>query len=46
MVYREVAIWEILNVLRRIGRGGNKSAIARATNHSRMSLLWLRRQFG
>ena len=29
MAYREVAMWEILQVLRRLGRRENKSAIAR-----------------
>jgi hypothetical protein len=35
MSYREVAMWEVLNVLRRIGRGEDKSAVARTTGHGR-----------
>ncbi|MEM9463541.1 MAG: IS21 family transposase [Myxococcota bacterium] len=35
MAYREVQMWEILNVLRRIARGESKAAVARATRHSR-----------
>jgi len=31
-------MWEILNVLRRIGRGENKAAIARVTSHSRTTI--------
>ena len=31
-------MWEILNVLRRIGRGESKSVVARATGHSRMTV--------
>jgi hypothetical protein len=38
MAYREVAMWEILNVLRRIGRGESKSAVAGATKHSRSTI--------
>lgn len=38
MAYREVAMWEILNVLRRIGRGENKSVVARATGHRRKTV--------
>lgn len=33
MAYREVAMWEILEVLRRVGRGENKSAVGRTTGH-------------
>ena len=35
MAYREVAMWEILEVLRRVGRGESKSAVARTTGHGR-----------
>ena len=38
MAYREVGMWEILNVLRRIGRGESKSVVARATGHSRVTV--------
>jgi transposase len=38
MAYREVEMWEVLNVLRRIGRGENTSAVARATGHSRTTV--------
>ena len=38
MSYREVAMWEVLNVLRRIGRGEDKSAVARTTGHSRATV--------
>jgi len=38
MAYREVAMWEILNVLRRIGRGESQSAVARATGHGRKTV--------
>jgi len=38
MAYREVGMWEILNVLRRIGRGENKSVVARATGHRRKTV--------
>jgi hypothetical protein len=38
MSYREVAMWEVLNVLRRIGRGENKSTVARATGHDRKTI--------
>lgn len=38
MAYREVAMWEILQVLRRLGRRENKSAIARETGHSRSTV--------
>jgi len=38
MSYREVVMWEVLNVLRRIGRGESKSAIARTTGHSRTTI--------
>ena len=38
MTYREVAMWEILEVLRRVLRGENKSAVARTTGHSRTTV--------
>jgi transposase len=38
MTYREVAMWEVLNVLRRIGRGESRSAVARATGHDRKTV--------
>ena len=38
MAYREVAMWEILNVLRRLGRGESKSSIAQATGYSRSTV--------
>jgi transposase len=38
MTYREVAMWEILEVLRRVGRGESKSAVARTTGHSRVTI--------
>lgn len=38
MAYREVAMWEILNVLRRVARGETKSAVARATGRSRSTI--------
>ncbi len=38
MSYREVAMWEVLNVLRRIGRGESKSAVARTTGHDRKTI--------
>ena len=38
MAYREVAMWEILEVLRRVGRGDNKSEVARTTGHSRKTV--------
>ncbi|MDK1039680.1 MAG: IS21 family transposase [Actinomycetota bacterium] len=38
MTYREIAMWEILEVLRRVGRGESKSAVARTTGHSRMTV--------
>ena len=37
MAYREIAMWEILEVLRRLGRGEKQLAIARVTGHSRMT---------
>lgn len=38
MAYREVGMWEILDVLRRIGRGESKSAVKRATRHGRATI--------
>ncbi len=38
MAYREVGMWEILNVLRRIGRGETKAAVARVTGHRRKTI--------
>ena len=38
MAYREVAMWEILEVLRRVGRGESHAAVARTTGHSRKTV--------
>lgn len=38
MAYREVGMWEILAVLRRLGRGEKQRRIARATGHSRKTI--------
>lgn len=38
MAYREVAMWEILNVLERVGRGESKSAVERTTGHTRKTI--------
>ncbi|MEX2535180.1 MAG: IS21 family transposase [Trueperaceae bacterium] len=38
MGYREVAMWEILNVLERVGRGESRSAISRVTGHTRKTI--------
>lgn len=38
MAYREVAMWEILTVLERIGRGESQAAVARTTSHSRKTI--------
>jgi transposase-like protein len=38
MAYREVAMWEILAVLERFGRGETKAAVARATGHTRKTV--------
>jgi hypothetical protein len=35
VVYREVGMWEILNVLKRVGGGESRSAVARVTGHTR-----------
>ena len=38
MAYREVAMWEILAVLERIGRGETQGAVARTTGHGRKTI--------
>jgi len=38
MAYREVGMWEILEVLRRVHRGESQVAIARATGHTRKTI--------
>jgi transposase len=38
MAYREVAMWEILAVLERFGRGGTRAEVARATGHTRKTV--------
>jgi len=38
MAYREVGMWEILEVLRRIGRGEKRSVVARATGFRRKTV--------
>jgi hypothetical protein len=38
MAYREVAMWEILNVLRRLGRGESRSSVAAVAGHSRSTI--------
>lgn len=38
MTYREVAMWEILEVLRRVGRDESKSAVARTTGCRRKTV--------
>ena len=38
MAYREVAMWEILAVLERIGRGESQAAVARTTGHGRKTI--------
>jgi len=43
MAYREIGMWEILEVLRRVTRGERQRAIHRVTGHSRSSIrLWMR----
>jgi transposase len=43
MAYREIGMWEILEVLRRVGRGERQRAIQRVTGHSRSSVRrWVR----
>lgn len=38
MAYREVDMWEILEILRRVGRGENTTAIKEATGRSRKTI--------
>jgi transposase len=38
MAYREIAMWEVLEVLRRVGRGERQRAIARTSGHSRTTV--------
>jgi transposase len=38
MAYREVEMWEILDVLRRVRRGETKAAIRRVTGHTRKTV--------
>ena len=38
MAYHEVAMWEILTVLERLTRRESKTAVARATGHSRSTV--------
>jgi len=38
MAYREVAMWEILAVLERIGRGESQKAVARVSGHCRKTI--------
>jgi transposase len=38
MAYREIAMWEILEVLRRVHRGEQQRAIRRVTGHSRSTI--------
>ena len=38
MAYQEVEMWEILDVLRRVGRGETKAAIRRATGRTRKTV--------
>jgi transposase len=38
MAYREIGMWEILEVLRRVHRGERQRAIARVTGHSRSTI--------
>ena len=43
MAYREIGMWEILEVLRRVARGERQRAIQRVTGHSRSTIRrWLR----
>ena len=43
MAYREIGMWEILEVLRRVARGEPQRAIQRTTGHSRTTIRrWLR----
>jgi hypothetical protein len=38
MAYREIGMWEIHEVLRRVARGEPQRAIQRATGHSRSTI--------
>jgi transposase len=38
MAFREVAMWEVLNILRRLHRDEHQASIARATGHSRSTI--------
>jgi hypothetical protein len=38
MAYREVAMWEILAVLERIGRGESQAAVSKVTGHCRKTI--------
>jgi len=38
MAYREIGMWEVLEVLRRVHRGERQRAVARATGHSRSTI--------
>lgn len=38
MAYREVSMWDVKTVLERLGRGESRSAIHRATGHSRRTI--------
>ena len=43
MAYREIGMWEILEVLRRVARGERRRAIERVTGRSRSTIRrWLR----
>ena len=43
MAYREIGMWEILEVLRRVAHGERRRAIERVTGHSRSTIRrWLR----
>jgi hypothetical protein len=43
MAYREIGMWEILEVLQRVARGERQRAIQRVTGHSRASIRrWVR----
>jgi len=44
MAYREIAMWEILEVLRRVHRGEGQRAIQRGTGHARTTIRrWVER---
>ena len=43
MAYREIEMWEILEVLQRVARGERQRAISRVTGHSRTTIRrWLK----